>query len=303
MPMPTSVRLVTWLILGLVLSVLPAAAQPAKARYEAALEREGEVRSLLDEDSGLPAEERLDALRQVTRLVASYEGIVRRYPTTGYSDNALWQGGSLAEAAYRRFGRADDRNTAARLYNWLVREYPTSPLVKRARTQIAGLEKAEAVESTAPGCPALPRQSPPGPPLLRPRRLRPLVELAADCPAGRARHRGSALPSHRDQRAHACDADGHSAGRAAGQRARDPVARSRGAVLRGAHRRPRSRLLRSAGAQLAAPLVDKVISLLRTTSSGRSVRAGIRTGRFAWCSPSTESPATASSRSITRIGW
>ena len=133
MPMPTSVRLVTWLILGLVLSVLPAAAQPAKARYEAALEREGEVRSLLDENSGLPAEERLDALRQVTRLVASYEGIVRRYPTTGYSDNALWQGGALAEAAYRRFGRADDRNTAARLYNWLVREYPTSPLVKRAR--------------------------------------------------------------------------------------------------------------------------------------------------------------------------
>ena len=153
MPMPTSVRLVTWLILGLVLSVLPAAAQPAKARYEAALEREGEVRSLLDENSGLPAEERLDALRQVTRLVASYEGIVRRYPTTGYSDNALWQGGALAEAAYRRFGRADDRNTAARLYNWLVREYPTSPLVKRARTQIEGLEKAEAVESTLPVAP------------------------------------------------------------------------------------------------------------------------------------------------------
>jgi len=153
MPMPTSVRLVTWLILGLVLSVLPAAAQPAKARYEAALEREGEVRSLLDENTGLPAEERLDALRQVTRLVASYEGIVRRYPTTGYSDNALWQGGALAEAAYWRFGRADDRNTAARLYNWLVREYPTSPLVKRARTQIEGLEKAEAVESTLPVAP------------------------------------------------------------------------------------------------------------------------------------------------------
>ncbi len=153
MPMPTSVRLVTWLILGLVLSVLPVTAQPAKARYEAALEREGEVRSLLDENTDVPAAERLDALRQVTRLVASYEGIVRRYPTTGYSDNALWQGGSLAEAAYRRFGRADDRKTAARLYNWLVREYPTSPLVKRARTQIAGLEKAEAVESTLPVAP------------------------------------------------------------------------------------------------------------------------------------------------------
>jgi N-acetylmuramoyl-L-alanine amidase len=89
-------------------------------------------------------------LRQVTRLVASYETIVRRYPTTGYADNALWQGASLAEAAYRRFGRADDRGKAVRLYDWLVREYPTSPLVRRARAQSAGLEKAETVEAPLP---------------------------------------------------------------------------------------------------------------------------------------------------------
>ncbi len=89
-------------------------------------------------------------LRQVARVVTSYEGVVRRYPTNGYADNALWQGAALAEAAYRRFGRADDRGTAQRLYRWLINEYPASPLVRRARTQVTGLQNAESVEASVP---------------------------------------------------------------------------------------------------------------------------------------------------------
>jgi N-acetylmuramoyl-L-alanine amidase len=156
MPMPTPVRLASWLVLTLLTllaGVTPAAAQSAKTRYEAALERESAVRQLLAEDADGSAAARTDTMRQVTRLVASYEGIVRRYPTTGYADNALWQGGALAEAAFRRFGRPDDRRKAVRLYEWLVTEYPTSPLVKRARAQATGLENAEAVEATAATAP------------------------------------------------------------------------------------------------------------------------------------------------------
>jgi N-acetylmuramoyl-L-alanine amidase len=147
MPMPRFVRIAPWLVLALVAAAAPATAQTAKVRYENATAREAELRPLLDEDGEPSASDRADALRQITRLVASYEGIVRRYPTTGYADNALWQGASLAEGAYRRFGRPEDRLRAIKLYGWLAREYPSSPLVKRARTQIVGLERSEPAQA------------------------------------------------------------------------------------------------------------------------------------------------------------
>ena len=163
MPMPTFVRLLVSLSAALLIAAAPAAAQTAKERYDSAQSREGEVRPLLAEGDVTPAE-RSEALRQVGRLVSSYEGIVRRYPTSGYADNALWQGASLAEAAYRRFGRADDRSTAVRLYSWLAREYPTSPLLKRARTQVNALEKAETIEAALPTAPSPPPPPPPAQP-------------------------------------------------------------------------------------------------------------------------------------------
>ena len=154
MLMPTPVRFAGCLVLALLAAATEAAAQSAKVRYENALLREPEVRALLEDGTDPSAAARTETLRQVTRLVASYETIVRRYPTTGYADNALWQGASLAEAAWRRFGRTDDRGKAVRLYSWLVREYPTSPLARRARAQSAGLERTESVEApltVAPG--------------------------------------------------------------------------------------------------------------------------------------------------------
>lgn len=156
-------------IAGLVVALLslaaaPAVAQTAKVRYETALAREATVRTSLDTRTDPPAPERTRILRDVTRVVAAYEGIVRRFPTNGYCDNALWQGGNLSEAAYRRFGRADDRNKALQLYNWLIREYPTSSLVRRARTQIASLERARSVEaSLTSASPAPPPKPAPAP--------------------------------------------------------------------------------------------------------------------------------------------
>jgi len=149
--MPRTSRIVAAaLLLALLLGAAPAWAQTAKVRYEGAFQRETAVRTLLDRSGEPTAAERSDVLRRVARVVTSYEGVVRRYPTNGYSDNALWQGAALAEAAYRRFGRADDRGTALRLYRWLINEYPTSPLVRRARTQVTGLQNAQSVEASIP---------------------------------------------------------------------------------------------------------------------------------------------------------
>ena len=138
----------TLLLVACVALAAPAAAQTARARYEAALAREATVRAQLDLADDPSTAERTRILREVTRVVAGYEGVVRRFPTSGYCDNALWQGAGLAEAAYRRFGRADDRGKAVQLYNWLAREYPASGLARRARTQVAGLERAQSVEAS-----------------------------------------------------------------------------------------------------------------------------------------------------------
>jgi N-acetylmuramoyl-L-alanine amidase len=143
-------RLVTLGAALVVWGVAPAAAQTAKVRYESALARESDVRVLLARGAELSAPERTGALAQVTRLVAAYEAIPRRFPTSGYADNALWQAAGVLDAAYRAFARADDRSRAIRLYSWLIREYPTSPLVRRARSQISALDALQSVEATLP---------------------------------------------------------------------------------------------------------------------------------------------------------
>lgn len=135
--MTQSVRTgLAWAI-ALVVSV-PAFAQTPRERYEAALERGERVRVLLTGSAQAPA---ADVTSQAAKVAASFEALVRRYPTSGYADNALWQAASLADAAYQKFNQADDQERAVRLYRWLVAEYPTSPLVQRAKLQLAALDR------------------------------------------------------------------------------------------------------------------------------------------------------------------
>lgn len=148
-------------LLALLAGVSPAWSQPADVRYERALERESPLRARLEPTLAPTAAERTATLREVTRLVTAYEAIVRRFPRSGYADNALWQGAGLSEAAYRRFARADDRARALRLYGWLIREYPASPYVRRARAQVAGLEQARSVEAAIPPAPVTAPAPPP----------------------------------------------------------------------------------------------------------------------------------------------
>jgi N-acetylmuramoyl-L-alanine amidase len=128
-----------------------AAADSAEAIYTRALTRE---RDLRDAASGATLAE----LRSVVRL---YESVVRRFPKSGYCDNALWQGANLAVLAFERFTQAADRRTAVRLFTLLRDEYPASPLRSRVAEQLRGLDgeragPAVSAPVTAPAAVAAP---------------------------------------------------------------------------------------------------------------------------------------------------
>ena len=116
-------------------------AQTAKDRYTTAMEREQSVRSSIDE---VPADTSTigELLARLNRVVTSYEILVRRFPTSGYADNALWQAANLADVGYQKFLKEEDRQRALRFYNWLIKEYPRSSLVAKAARQITALTQA-----------------------------------------------------------------------------------------------------------------------------------------------------------------
>lgn len=132
------ILLTTILVLA---AALPAAAQSAPARYEAALAREKQLRA---------AKPTATAIR---RTIAQYEAIVARYPRSGYSDNALWQASGLAYLSLQRYGRDADRRTAVGLLQRLRKSYPTGTLAKQVPSrirEISGWSPAAAKRAAAP---------------------------------------------------------------------------------------------------------------------------------------------------------
>lgn len=113
--------------------------QTAKARYEEASAKDEKVRLVLTNftDKTPPR----DLATQVSSVVTTFESLVRRFPTSGYADDALWRAASLADAAYQRLNRQEDRDKALKFYRWLVREYPHSSFVKQANAKIAAIAK------------------------------------------------------------------------------------------------------------------------------------------------------------------
>jgi N-acetylmuramoyl-L-alanine amidase len=131
-------RMLTALVVALVVSA-PVAAQTARERYESAADRDAAVRLLLTgPEETTPASA---VLAQAGRVITSFESLVRRFPTSGYADNALWQAASLADLAYQKYSRPEDQQRALRMYRWLVTEYPASSFVKRANGQLAAAGK------------------------------------------------------------------------------------------------------------------------------------------------------------------
>jgi N-acetylmuramoyl-L-alanine amidase len=113
------------------------AAAPARSMYGSARAREAAIRPALSSDTAS-----LETLKEVRAVVAAYRAIVRRYPASGYSDNALWQAGRLALDAFARFGQWQDRETGVRLLRNLATAYPTSKLAREVPDQLARIQAA-----------------------------------------------------------------------------------------------------------------------------------------------------------------
>lgn len=127
------------------------AAQSAETMYTDMVTREAALRSELDLAPQLraqpPGEASTALLRRVRATVAAYENVVRRFPRSGYSDNALWQGGMLAADAFWQFGDTRDRTTALEMFARLKSQYPTSSLIARIAGQTTRLNGAPAAEA------------------------------------------------------------------------------------------------------------------------------------------------------------
>ncbi len=131
------------------------AADTARTMYTRALDQERTVR---DESNDA-------TVQDVRRLVRLYEQIVRRYPSSGYCDNALWQAANLSILAFDRFGEEADRKTAQRLLDALTREYSSSSLGRQARQAL--LELKEDAHNAVPAVPS-PSTAAEPPPALTP---------------------------------------------------------------------------------------------------------------------------------------
>lgn len=119
------------------------AALPPRTSYVQTLAHEQKVRAAMDSD------DEAAALTEVRVVVAAYEALVRRYPASGYSDNALWQAGRLELDAFARFGETADRDAGVRLLRRLAAGYPTSKLAAQVPEILAHLNRDDA-DQTAP---------------------------------------------------------------------------------------------------------------------------------------------------------
>ena len=106
-------------------------------------------------------------LADIRAGVQAYELVVRRYPRSGYCDNALWQGAGLALFAFERFHGDADRRTGERLLRLIKTEYPSSPFVRQldARTKRFAAAAAPVAATSAPAGPAPPVPGPATPPV------------------------------------------------------------------------------------------------------------------------------------------
>ncbi len=141
-----SATLLALAIGAIILLPAPAAAQTAEVRYQRALAREEAARA---EDA--PSASTLRA------IAVTFENITRRYPRSGYADNALYQAAGLWQIIWERDGTTRDRDYAIKLLRWLRREYPSSSLVRPAGTRITALNRprpAAVARTTPPPAPA-----------------------------------------------------------------------------------------------------------------------------------------------------
>ena len=115
-----------------------AEAAPVRSMYDDAMAREQKVRAVLVAPDAAPA-----LLGEVRAVVTAYEAVVRRYPASGYADNALWQAARLSMDAFARFSQPADKDAATRLFKKLAAMYPTSRLARQVPEQLTRMNSGE----------------------------------------------------------------------------------------------------------------------------------------------------------------
>ena len=120
------------MLVALLATTTASAAPPVRTMYNDALAREQKVRAALTAPDASAS-----VLEDVRAQIAAYEAIVKRYPASGYSDNALWQAGCLALDAFAKFGQTVDRDAGIKLLRRLTAGYPASSLVAQVPQQLA----------------------------------------------------------------------------------------------------------------------------------------------------------------------
>ena len=238
-------------------------------------------------DAAQPAPTAADAQRSSSRRTSASSAAI---PTSGYSDNALWQGGRPAHAA-RSSGSAttpiaQTGDAAAR--RCCATDYPSSPLVPRGRRRHA----ARSWRTRQPRRPAIAgrrrRRSRPcaGAPLAAAEPVEPNARRLAvprrDAPTGRARSaaiKRTALP---DGVRVTIELDGEVAYRAA------------------SGSRTRAGCSSTCAARTTRRAARRDAQVRRRRRAGDSRSGGIRRTRRASCWTRKASTATACSRSTTR---
>jgi N-acetylmuramoyl-L-alanine amidase len=140
----------------------PGANPPAtpKDLYTAAVAREQALHA--------HAEKPGPTLQEYRAVISAYDGVVRRFPQSGYVDNALWQGAAVANEAFERFGLERDRATARRMLKLLVSDYPVSPFVSKAKQILQRMASPPAPAATPAAKPAAPSEPASAPPTAKP---------------------------------------------------------------------------------------------------------------------------------------
>ena len=109
-------------------------AASAKDLYTAALNDERHLRT--------PAEDP-PTLAQLRDAIAAFKEVVRQYPRSGYSDNALWQAAGLALLALDCHHQSADRDAGVRFLRMLEHDYPSSSLVPRVADRLEALRRTD----------------------------------------------------------------------------------------------------------------------------------------------------------------
>lgn len=116
---------------------------PCASARTAAAEHFQRAQTLLEDLRAVP---RLELGRsQYDLVIRAYESVHRASPSSGYCDDALLLIAQLYAEKHDRFGEDRYRTQAISSYQFLIREYPHSPLLDQARSEVAKLEKGSTV--------------------------------------------------------------------------------------------------------------------------------------------------------------